>query len=193
MSKRILSFDQYKKIHESYSIEEKTDKAESVLDSSTEDELTEGEPEDGVDLGDLSDENDSTIEGDDEISLDETETEEELDENKELKEKITAIIDENYKESLKDIFDGIINELEDDIDIETALDAISDVLSKKMEELANSEDEETEEGEAEKTETEEGNAEAEQVEGEEAPVEGSEEAAPVEGEEAPEEEQTIEL
>ena len=169
MKNRILTFDQYKKIHENYSIEDQTEKAENVLDNQENIDSVEGEE---IPVGE--EEDASTIEpsNDDEVSLDETETEEELDENKELKEKILTIIDANYKESLKDVFDGIINELEDDIDIENALDAISDVLAKKMEEFANGDgEEETEEGEStEPTETEEGNAEAAATE----PVEGEE-------------------
>ncbi len=191
MKNRILTYEQYKRVHENYSIEDQTEKADSVLDNQEDtldagsaDELPFGEEEDASTIENGNDE--------EEVSLDETDTEEELDENKELKEKILTIIDANYKESLKDIFDGIINELEDDIDIENALDAISDVFSKKLEEFANGdgeEDEESEEG-AEPSETEEGNAEAatEPVEGAES-TEGAESATPEEGEN----EETIEL
>ncbi len=193
MKNRILTYEQYKRVHENYSIEDQTEKADSVLDDNQEDadvagnELPFGEEEDA-----------STIENDgneDEVSLDETDTEEELDENKELKEKILTIIDANYKESLKDIFDGIINELEDDIDIENALDAISDVFSKKLEEFANGDGEDEEgagaEG-AEPSETEEGNIEgAEPVDGEgtEGNIEGAEPVADV----PQDTEETIEL
>jgi hypothetical protein len=191
MKNRILTYEQYKRVHENYSIEDQTEKADSVLDNQEDtldadsaNELPFGEEEDASTIENGNDE--------EEVSLDETDTEEELDENKELKEKILTIIDANYKESLKDIFDGIINELEDDIDIENALDAISDVFSKKLEEFANGdgeEDEESEEG-AEPSETEEGNAEAatEPVEGAES-TEGAESATPEEGEN----EETIEL
>ncbi len=191
MKNRILTYEQYKRVHENYSIEDQTEKADSVLDNQEDtldagsaDELPFGEEEDASTIENGNDE--------EEVSLDETDTEEELDENKELKEKILTIIDANYKESLKDIFDGIINELEDDIDIENALDAISDVFSKKLEEFANGdgeEDEESEEG-AEPSETEEGNTEAatEPEEGAES-TEGAESATPEEGEN----EETIEL
>lgn len=184
MKNRILTYEQYKRVHENYSIEDQTEKAEGVLDdnqfgATTDDDnsvIPTGEEEDA-----------STIETDgneDEVSLDETDTEEELDENKELKEKILTIIDANYKESLKDIFDGIINELEDDIDIENALDAISDVFSKKLEEFANG-DGEDEEGDvegAEPTEGEEGNIEGAEPVAEPLEGEGAEPAAPLEGE-----------
>lgn len=195
MKNRILTYEQYKRVHENYSIEDQTEKAEGVLDdnqfgATTDDDnsvIPTGEEEDA-----------STIETDgneDEVSLDETDTEEELDENKELKEKILTIIDANYKESLKDIFDGIINELEDDIDIENALDAISDVFSKKLEEFANG-DGEDEEGDvegAEPTEGEEGNIEGAEPVAEPLEGEGAEPAAPAAPVEGEGQEEVIEL
>lgn len=160
MKKRILNFNDYKKVHEnfehSFSAEHEEETTDLVADDMNVEDGGEGEEGDA--------DFDTTDDADTEDVSDEST--EEVDENAELREKIKSIIENNYRDTIKDIWTGIENELDDEDDFDVVMDILLDEVQTLFEEVATSGDEE--EG------TEEGTEEV-------APEEGTEEVATEEG------------
>lgn len=134
MKRRLKTFNDYKeKLHESFTpMNELED--ELVSDDLVSDDT---KIEDTADDSIESDVEDETSMNDEEGELGEVEDEE----DSALKMKINDVITENYKESLKDIFNGVVNELEEEeggdaADLDDVIDYILDSIGDCFEEFA---------------------------------------------------------
>ncbi len=164
---RLQSFNEFKKIHESF----------NPMASEYEDDLVTNDINDEDEGSDeeISNSNDDELIEDD-IKDDTSETED--DEDTILKDKIQKIVGDNYRDSLKDIFNGVINSLGDEdggdaIDTDDVIDYLLDATEKFLEEFKNepADEEDDTEGEGEG----EGEAEGEGEDGSEDEAEGGSE------------------
>lgn len=180
-SKKILNWNQFKKINENssygFSNEYEEENTKEIINTDMENS------EEESDTVDFNDTDDETEIGSEETSADSEETEE----DSELKIQIRSLIEDNYKTNIKDLFTGVINELDDSIDMDDVIAIVIDIFKENVELIASGDDEEEEEEEGE-TESEEGveSTETEGTETEGTEAEGGEaEGGESEGEETP--------